>query len=50
MLYRQTRDVALVAEIMGHSSTDTTRLYVKVDPFEAAGALAAISRLSGELP
>lgn len=49
MLYRQTRDIALVASVMGHSSTDTTRMYVLVDPFDAAPHIEAISRLAGEL-
>lgn len=48
MLYRATRDIALVADIMGHASTDTTRMYVKVDPFDAANPVEMISRLAGE--
>lgn len=48
MLYRQTRDIALVADIMGHTSTDTTRLYVKANSaFDAAAAVEAISTLAG---
>lgn len=48
VLYRETRDVLLVARMMGHSSTDTTKGYVLVDPYDAAGPISAISRLAGE--
>lgn len=48
MLYRETRDIALVADIMGHTSTDTTRMYVLANPVDAASPIAAISRLAGE--
>ncbi|HZC51749.1 MAG TPA: site-specific integrase [Mycobacterium sp.] len=46
-LYEATRDIALVAEVMGHSKTDTTRLYVQVSALDAASPIELISRLSG---
>lgn len=49
MLYRETRDIALVADVMGHTSTDTTRMYVLADPYDAAAPIAAISRLAGDV-
>lgn len=50
MLYRKTKDIALVADLMGHSSTDTTRGYVKIErSFDAAEHVEAISRLVGEV-
>lgn len=48
MLYRETRDIALVADVMGHASTNTTRMYVLADPVDAANPIAAISKLAGE--
>jgi integrase len=46
ILYRETRDIQLVADMMGHSTLDTTRMYVKANsPFDAAAAVEAISRL-----
>ena len=50
VLYRETRDPFLVARVMGHESTDTTKGYVLVDPFEAAPHVEVISRLAGEAP
>ena len=46
-LYAQTHDPFLVAQLMGHVSTDTTRGYVKLDSASSAPHLEAISLLSG---
>jgi integrase/recombinase XerC len=48
ILYRATHDPFLVARVMGHASTDTTKGYVLVDPFDAAPHIEQISRLTGE--
>lgn len=44
-LYEATGDPFLVAEVMGHASVDTTKMYVKVLNSRAAGPIEAISRL-----
>lgn len=44
-LYEATGDALLVAEQMGHASTDTTRLYVKIVADRARDAVEAISEL-----
>ena len=44
-LYEQTRDLMLVATVMGHSSTETTMGYVKISPHTAASSIEAISRI-----
>lgn len=50
ILYRQTRDIQLVADVMGHTSIDTTRMYVKANSaFDAASAVEAISRLMSDM-
>lgn len=45
-LYAATRDPYLVAEVMGHTSVDTTRLYVQLNPQAAARSIEEISRLA----
>lgn len=49
VLYRATKDPFLVARVMGHASTDTTKGYVLVDPYDAAGPVELISRLAGQI-
>lgn len=44
-LYEATGDPFLVAEVMGHASVDTTKMYVKVLNSRAAGPIETISRL-----
>ena len=41
--YRQTHDLRLTAEVMGHSDTSTTAVYTRVDVSDAAGPLMALS-------
>lgn len=41
--YRQTHDLRLTAEVMGHSDTSTTAVYTRVDVSDAAGPLKALS-------
>jgi integrase len=49
-LYGETRDLLLVAELMGHASIETTRGYVQlVGSDRAAAAVQAISVLDGGL-
>ena len=45
-LYEATGDPFLVAEVMGHASVDTTKMYVKVLSSRAAGPIEAISHLA----
>lgn len=45
-LYEETLDLALVAEVMGHKSIDTTRMYVRIVAGRAAGPIEAISHLA----
>jgi integrase/recombinase XerC len=45
-LYGRTRDPFLVAQVMGHSSVDTTRGYVQLDSAGTAGFLEAITALA----
>lgn len=44
-LYEATGDPFLVAEVMGHASVDTTKMYVRVLSSRAAGPIETISRL-----
>lgn len=44
-LYEVTRDLALVATVMGHSSTETTMGYVRINPGAASLPIEQISRL-----
>ena len=48
VLYRETKDALLVAQVMGHASVDTVRGYILVDPFDAAAPIELISRLANE--
>jgi len=48
VLYRETKDALLVAQVMGHASVDTVRGYILVDPFEAVAPIELISRLANE--
>ncbi len=45
-LYEETEDPFLVAEIMGHRSTETTRWYVQILALKGAGAVESISELA----
>lgn len=45
-LYEATRDLMLVATVMGHTSTETTMGYVKISPHAAALPVEEISRLA----
>jgi integrase/recombinase XerC len=45
-LYAETKDLMLVAETMGHSSMQTTRLYVKLNPSAAQDPVDVISQLA----
>jgi integrase/recombinase XerC len=45
-LYNRTRDPFLVAQVMGHASTDTTRGYVQLDQGNAALFLESIASLA----
>ncbi len=47
MLWRETHDALLVARVMGHSSVDTTKLYVLISPTEAVAPIEMISHLEG---
>jgi integrase len=44
-LYEATRDLMLVATVMGHTSTETTMGYVKVSPHTAAVPVEQVARL-----
>jgi integrase len=45
-LYEVTRDLMLVATVMGHTSTETTMGYVRISPHAAALPVEQISKLS----
>lgn len=45
-LYEATRDPFLVAAVMGHASTETTKGYVRISPHTAAAPIELISRLT----
>jgi integrase len=45
-LYAATKDPYLVAEVMGHRSTETTKGYVAINPSAAAAPMELISRLT----
>jgi site-specific recombinase XerD len=45
-LYAATKDLMLVATAMGHSSTETTKGYVLLNPHAASAGIEEISRLS----
>lgn len=45
-LYEATRDPFLVAAVMGHASTETTKGYVRISPHAAAAPIELISRLA----
>ncbi len=47
-LYQVTKDLMLVAVVMGHTSTETTMGYVKISPYAAALPVEQISKL-GEI-
>jgi len=47
-LYRRTRDLKLVAELMGHAKVETTSLYVALVPTEEA--VEAVRTMRAELP
>jgi integrase len=44
-LYEATKDLMLVATVMGHESTETTMGYVKMNPYAAAASVELISTL-----
>ena len=42
-VYERTADIHLVAELLGHSSIETTRIYAAVSPSRRAAAVALIA-------
>jgi integrase len=52
-LYRATRDLRVVAELLGHESVDTSAVYARLDDDvrrEAKDRLAALRRITSSSP
>lgn len=49
-LYRATRDLHVVADLLGHASVTTSAIYAKMDVDVRREALEAVERLRGEAP